>query len=200
MNDKPLDSPEFIPLYEKMCQYNLPILIHPMRPPTYPDYRTEKLSKYYLWDTFGWLYETTAAMTRLVFSGVLERYPNLKVITHHCGGMVPYFEQRIIGFHDQFERRGAKEKVGLTKSPIEYYKMFYNDTAIYGNTPALMCAHAFCGADHLLFAADMPLGDSQLGYRNYRQTINAIEEMDISDMEKRKIFEDNARKIFNLPI
>ena len=146
-----------------------------MRASTYPDYRTENASKYYLYNTFGWVYETTAAMTRLVFSGVLERYPNLKMITHHCGGMVPYLEQRIIGFHDLFEHRGAKEKVGLTKSPIEYYKMFYNDTALYGNTPALMCAYAFCGADHLLFAADMPLGDSQLGYRNYRQTINEIE-------------------------
>ena len=78
--------------------------------------------------------------------------------------------------------------------------MFYNDTAIYGNTPALMCAYAFCGADHLLFAADMPLGDSQLGYRNYRQTINAIDQMEISDKEKKMIFEDNARKLLRLPI
>ena len=196
VNDKPLDSPEFMPLYEKMSQYNLPILIHPMRSTDYPDYRTEDASKYRIFSMFGWPYETTVAMTRLVFSGILEKYPNLKFVTHHCGGMVPYFEQRIIEFHDLAEmRRGEKYKLGLTKAPIEYFKMFYNDTAIYGNTPALMCAYAFFGADHLLFGTDMPLGDSQIGYRNYRQTINAIEQMDISDAEKTKIFEDNARKL-----
>jgi aminocarboxymuconate-semialdehyde decarboxylase len=200
INGKPLDSPEFMPLYEKMSQYDLPILIHPMRSIDYPDYITENASKYRIFSTFGWPYETTVAMTRLVFSGILERYPNLKVVTHHCGGMVPYFEQRIIQFHDTAERRREKHKLGLTKAPIEYFKMFYNDTAIDGNTPALMCAYGFFGADHLLFGADMPLGDSQLGYRNYRQTINAIKQMDISDGEKTKIFEGNARKLLRLPI
>jgi predicted TIM-barrel fold metal-dependent hydrolase len=201
VNDKPLDSPEFMPLYEKMSQYNLPIWIHPSRLIDYPDYKTENESLYRIWSLFGWPYETTVAMTRLVFSRILEKYPKLKIITHHCGGMVPYFEQRIIEFHDMAEMRmGQKHKLGLTKAPIEYFKMFYNDTAIYGNTPALMCAYAFCGADHLLFAADFPLGDSQLGYRNYRQTINAIEQMDINDAEKKMIFEDNARSLLRLPI
>jgi predicted TIM-barrel fold metal-dependent hydrolase len=54
VNDKPLDAPEFMPLYEKMSRYNLPILIHPMRNPDYPDYRTETESKYRLYNTFGW--------------------------------------------------------------------------------------------------------------------------------------------------
>jgi aminocarboxymuconate-semialdehyde decarboxylase len=97
-------------------------------------------------------------------------------------------------------KRGEKHKQGLTKAPIDYYKMFYNDTALYGNTAALMCAHAFFGADHLLFAADMPLGDVQCGNRNYRQTLNAIEEMDITDAEKKLIYADNARRIYRLPI
>ena len=100
INDKPLDAPEFIPLYEKMCQYNLPILIHPMRNPDYPDYRTENASKYRVYNTFGWPYETTVAMTRIVFSGILEKYPNLKFVTHHCGGMVPYLAERIKQFYD----------------------------------------------------------------------------------------------------
>jgi aminocarboxymuconate-semialdehyde decarboxylase len=88
----------------------------------------------------------------------------------------------------------------LTKAPIDYYKMFYADTALYGNTPALMCGHAFFGADHLLFGIDMPLGDLEFGNRNYRQTINAIEEMAISDEDRTKIYEGNARKLFRLPI
>ena len=200
INDKPLDSQEFMPLYEKMSQYNLPIWLHPKRGGEYADYRTEDKSLYRINSIFGWPYETTVAMTRLVFSGVLERYPNLKNITHHCGGMVPFFEQRMVVLHDSSEmRRGEIHKLGLTKAPIEYFKMFYNDTALYGNTPGLMCGYAFFGADKLLFGTDMPM-DNQLGYRYMRQTLKAIEQMDISDLEKKKIYEDNARKLLRLPI
>lgn len=200
INDKPLDSPEFMPLYEKMSQYNLPIWIHPERTADYTDYRTENRSRYMIFSNFGWPYETTVAMTRLVFSGVLEKYPNLKIITHHCGGMVPYLVERIIGSYDHAEMlRGARYKQGLTKAPIEYFKMFYYDTAIYGNTPGLMCAHAFCGAEQMLFGTDMPY-DSQFGERYTRQTIQAIEQMDISDSDKKRIFEDNAKELLRLPI
>src|SRR5512136_2042289 len=157
INGKPLDENEFLPLWEKMAKYNLPIYIHPWRPNSFSDYETEKESKYMIAGTFGWPYETTVAMTRLVFSGILEKYPGLKIVTHHCGGMVPYLEQRIIGSYDHAQLlRGSKYQQGLTKSPIEYYKMFYYDTSIYGSTPGLMCAYAFCGADHMLFASDMP--------------------------------------------
>ena len=203
INGKPLDSPEFIPLYEKMSKYNLPIYIHPWRSNDFADYATEKSSKYMIASIFGWPYETTAAMTRLVFSGILEKYPNLKVVTHHCGGMVPYYEQRILqhyGQQDMSYRGRAGYTRELSKTPIEYYKMFYNDTAIHGNTPALMCAYNFCGADHIVFGADMPLGDYYFGFRSYRQTINAIEAMDITDDEKKKIFGDNARSLLRIPV
>jgi len=199
INDKPLDSPEFMPLYEKMSQYNLPIWIHPERTANYADYRTESRSSYMIFSNFGWPYETTVAMTRLVFSGVLEKWPNLKIITHHCGGMVPYFAERIRGAYDHAQKlRGVQYGHGLTKAPIEYFKMFYYDTAIYGNTPGLMCAYAFCGADHMLFGTDMPY-DSELGERYTRQTIEAIEQMDIGDSDKKRIFEDNARELLRLP-
>ena len=203
INGKPLDSPEFLPLYEKMSKYNLPIYIHPWRGDDFADYKTEKTSKYMIASIFGWPYETTAAMTRLVFSGILEKYPNLKVVTHHCGGMVPYYEQRILQHYGQQDRAYHKQAVylhELTKTPVEYYKMFYNDTAIHGNTPALMLAYHFWGADHLVFGADMPLGDYYFGFRSYRQTINAIEAMDITDDEKKKIFVDNALSLLRIPV
>lgn len=206
INGKPIDSPEFMPLYEKMAYYNLPLWIHPVRGADYADYKTEDRSMYGIFSVFGWPYETTVAMARLVFSGILEKYAALKVITHHCGAMVPYFEKRIIGICGKREmykqKDGAKEvwEQGLTQPVIEYFKKFYNDTAIYGSTPGLMCAYAFCGADHLLFGTDMPLGDCQLGDGFTRQTINSIEEMDISDEEKKKIFEKNACRLLRLPI
>jgi predicted TIM-barrel fold metal-dependent hydrolase len=203
INGKPLDSPEFMPLFEKMAQYNLPIYIHPWRSDNFADYPTEETSKYMIASTFGWPYETTVAMSRLVFSGILEKYPNLKVVTHHCGGMVPYYAQRIFQHYGQ-QGMGYRGRTGymkeLSKTPLEYYKMFYNDTAIHGNTMALMCAYDLCGADHIVFGADMPLGDYYFGFRSYRQTINAIEAMDITDEEKKLIFVDNARSLLRLPI
>lgn len=199
-NGKALDSPELMPLYDKMAEYDLPIWIHPERDVNVADYPGENRSRYMIFHIFGWPYETAAAMTRLVFSGVLERHPNLKFITHHCGGGVPYFEQRIIGAYDHAViLRGAKYKQGLSKEPIDYFKMFYNDTAIYGNPAGLMCGYAFCGADHLLFGTDFPY-DSELGDRYTRQTIEAVEKMKISNKEKKMIFEDNARRILRLPI
>ncbi len=81
----------------------------------------------------------------------------------------------------------------------EYFKMFYYDTALNGSTPALMCARAFCGTDHLLFGTDMPL-DSQLGEQFTKQTIDSIERMDIGDIERRKIYNDNVRNLLRLPI
>lgn len=200
INDKPLDSPEFFPLYEKMCEYNLPILLHPQREGDYPDYRTEEVSKYTLSSSLGWPYETTTAMVRLVLSGVMEKFPELKIITHHCGGMVPYMINRIAGFVEAGEIFGSRKGPGNLRKPVkEYLKMFYADTAIYGYTPGLMCGCTFFGAQNLVFGTDMPF-DSQFGLRYTRETIESIEQMDIPDVEKKMIFEDNARRICRLSV
>jgi predicted TIM-barrel fold metal-dependent hydrolase len=197
---KPIDLPEFFPLYEKMAAYNLPIWLHPWRVMTQPDYVGESESKYKIWSTFGWPYETSAAMTRLIFGGVFEKFPSLKMITHHAGGMVPFFAERIRSGFDLWEMRTPLRPMkGLTRSPMEYYKGFYNDTAIAGHGPGLRCAYEFYGPEHILFGTDMPM-DSQMGLRLVRQIIEAVEGMDIPESDKKKIFEDNARKLLRLPV
>jgi predicted TIM-barrel fold metal-dependent hydrolase len=203
INGKPLDSPEFLPLWEKMAQYNLPIYIHPWRGDEFTDYPTEPASKYNIASTFGWPYETTVAMARFVFSGILERYPGLKIVTHHCGGMVPFYQQRIYQHYGMASLRPGERSAfarTLSKAPLEYFRLFYNDTAIHGNTHALMSAYDLCGADHIVFGADMPLGDHYFGCRSYRQTIDAIEAMQITQEEKRGIFFDNALSLLRIPI
>ena len=151
-----IDRAEFYPLYEKMAAYNLPVWIHPMRDRSTPDYAGEESSKYYIYGIFGWPYETTAAMTRLVFSGVLEKYPSLKFITHHGGGMVPFFEQRLSIAYDLNEMRmKARVKQRLTRPVLDYYRMFYADTAVHSRA-AIMCAYEFFGPEHVLFGTDMP--------------------------------------------
>jgi predicted TIM-barrel fold metal-dependent hydrolase len=200
VNGKPIDSPEFMPLYEKLSYYDLPILLHPRRANTVSDYPEESESKYGTFITFGWPYETTVAMTRLVFSGVFEKYPNLKVITHHCGAMVPYFAERIALVTDNREMRmGFRYEENLTKHPLDYYRMFYGDTALCGSTPALMCGYAFFGADHILFGTDMPY-DNQLGDRFIRETILSVKQMDIPEPQRKQIFQDNARRLLRLPL
>lgn len=200
VDGKPLDSPEFIPLYEKMSQYDLPIWVHPARGPNIPDYSTEDHSKYSIFQMFGWPYETTTAMTRLVFSGILEKYPHIKFITHHCGAMIPYFDCRITGSQDYTEvHLKNKYTQALNKPPLDYFRMFYADTALYGSTPGLMCGYAFFGAENLLFGTDMPF-DSEGGDRYTRETIRSIELMDIPDQEKGMIFEGNAKRLLHLNI
>jgi aminocarboxymuconate-semialdehyde decarboxylase len=198
---KPLDSPEFLPLFEMMASRNLPILLHPRRSNTTADYLGESASRYLVYTNFGWPYETSMAMARLAFGGVLEKYPTLKIVTHHAGGMIPYFHRRVELSWDFNEMRMGYRFDGqrLTKSPVEYYRMFYCDTAIQGNTPALMCAYEFFGEDHVLFATDAPY-DNQMGERVCRETIAGVEAMDIDAAAKRKIFEGNARRLFRLPV
>ena len=94
VNGKPLDDPEFLPIFEKMAELNLPMWLHPTRPASFADYKTETKSKYELWWVFGWPYETSIAMSRILFAGYFDRFPNLKIITHHLGAMIPYFSGR----------------------------------------------------------------------------------------------------------
>ncbi|MBU2497494.1 MAG: amidohydrolase [Proteobacteria bacterium] len=195
---KPLSSKELMPLYEMMVGFDLPIWIHPLRRSSVPDYPTEDSSFNQIFSIFGWPYDTTAAMTRLVFGGIFEKFPNIKFITHHCGAMVPYFASRIVVHYDNgLQRLGAEHFPGLTKHPIEYYRMFYADTALNGNSSALMCAYEFFGEDRLLYGTDMPY-DVQNGAVTLKQTTEAIEKMPIPDESKKKIYEGNARKLLHV--
>jgi len=206
---KPLDSPEFMPLYEKMVQYDLPIWIHPAHPGS--GSRSGQKSPDDGWRVvtgqdddaafaaldFQVTGQTSAAMTRLVYNHVLDRYPKIKFITHHCGSSVPYFANRLEMSYNMFkERRGAGGD--FDKPILDYFKMFYADTALHGNVPAMMCGYSFFGAGHLLFGTDMPF-DAELGLWSVRKTIEAIEQMPITDVEKRQIFEGNARELLHLP-
>ena len=142
----------------------------------------------------AWPFETASAMMRLVSSGIFLEHPDIKFITHHCGSMIPYFEKRIKWL--MAERLGIGHPI---RKPEEHFRKFYNDTAVYGNTAALMCGYAFFGADHIVFGTDMPLGDREQGARNTGLTIESVERMEISDSDKKKIFEGNAKRLLGLP-
>ena len=120
INGKSLDSPEFMPLYEKMAQYDRPIWIHPLSNPNHPYYPAEQNSSNDFDNSIGWPHATSMAMMRIAGSGVLERYPNLKFITHHSGGTIPYLAKRI-----EFAPSGSET---LSRPIIESLRLFYCDT------------------------------------------------------------------------
>jgi len=188
VNSKPLDSPEFMPLYEKISQYDLAIWIHPLSHENQPFYPVDQGSKNDFGNIIGWPHATSMAMMRLAASGVLERFPNLKFITHHSGGTIPYLAKRIELAPSRFE--------GLSRPIIESLRLFYNDTAVQGNTPNLMCANAFCGADRQLFGTDFPMADIDM----VKRVIRSIDEMEITDIDRRKIYADNARRLLHLTL
>ena len=202
VNEKPLDLPEFRPLFKKMSEYDLPIWIHPIRGANFPDYLTEEKSKYEIWWTLGWPYETSAMMARLVFGGYFDDFPNLKIITHHMGGMIPYFEGRVGPGWDQLGSRTSDEDLSLVlkklkKHHLEYFKMFYADTALFGSVAGTKCGLEFFSAENVLFASDSPF-DPEKGPGYIRETIKIIEELPISDEDRKKIFEGNARRLLKL--
>ncbi len=192
VNGRPMDLPEFTPIYERMSAYDLPIWIHPTRHFSFADYTDEDASKYGLYHVFGWPFETTIAMSRLVCSGILAKYPNIKFITHHAGAMIPFFAGRIPNLNCSFgQGRVSAEEL------LRQFRMFYNDTALNGNAIGIVCAHAFFGTEHMLFGTDMPYGP---GHGEYfiSSTIKAVDEMNITEADKKKVYEENARALLHL--
>ena len=176
--DKPVDSPEFEPLFERMNYYQLPILIHPRYMKNgQRSFVPEVMDKvgWLAQKPFNWPFETTIAMGRFVWSGMLENTLTLKILTHHCGGLTPYQANRISQHQSAGEIEMYREHRSdwhFTKRPIEYYKMMYGDTAVWGNTSILMCGFDFFGVDHMIFGTDMPFG-GELGAYYVRETIRS---------------------------
>jgi len=185
-----------------MAEHDLPVWVHPMRGPQFADYASEQSSQDEIWFSFGWPYETTACMTRLIYSGLLDELPSLKIITHHMGGMIPYFAGKIaLGFRQIFygtsERNPVAEERGLKKPPLDYFKMLYADTALGGVEAATRCGHAFFGTDKCLFATDAPF-DPDCGRDLTRGTIRAVEALEVSAPERERLFAGNARRLLKL--
>jgi aminocarboxymuconate-semialdehyde decarboxylase len=197
----PLDRPEFQFIFEAMAGYDLPVWLHPARGADFPDYPSESRSLYEIWWTFGWPYETSVAMARLVFAGVFDRYPELKIIAHHMGAMAPYFEGRLGHGWDQLGLRTTGEDyVALRKSmkmrPVDSFKQFYADTALFGSLPATRCGLAFFGVDHVLFASDTPFEPEPGLY--IRETVDVIDRLDITAEERERIYWKNAARLLKL--
>jgi predicted TIM-barrel fold metal-dependent hydrolase len=203
VNGRPLDDPEFYPILERSVnRYDLPVWLHPVRTSKFADYPVEPKSRYEIWWLFGWPYETSVCMARLVFSGILQKLPRLKVITHHLGAMAPFFDERIGLGMDQMGARTVDEDYGallkrLGKRPLDYFKMFYGDTSVNGSAPAIRCGLDFFGPDRVLFGTDCPF-DPEGGPTFIRESIRAIDSLKLAAPVRNKVYHGNAIRMLRL--
>ena len=139
----------------------------------------------------GWPFETGVTLSRFIFSKIMDTYPNLKIVSHHLGGVIPYLEGRIGHSFDQMGARTSDEdyeglRKSLKKRPFDYFKDFYGDTAIEGVRAPMVCGIDFFGADHVLFASDCPF-DKEKGPGYIRSTIAVLESLDLKPADREKI-------------
>lgn len=200
VHGRAMDDPALDAFWETAARRQCLVQVHPCRSSAWADYPTEARSRFEIWWTFGWEYDLSAFMARIVFSGVLERFPELELLIHHGGSMVPHFSGRVGPGWDQLGARTPPEQWGdvegypLTKRPIDYFRMMYADTAMFGAGHALRCCIDFYGVDHVLFASDSPY-DPERGPGYIRATIANLHEIGLSDDEQQAIFSGNVSRL-----
>lgn len=202
INGHSLDEPQFLEVIRHVARLHRPIWLHPTRGMDRADYRAEAISKFDLWWAFGWPHETSVAMGRLVFSGILEEEPRPNIITHHAGGTIPMMENRITSGLSLLGTRcppGMEHAVesSLRSPPIDLFKRFHADTATFGSRAALECGLAFFGPDQMVFASDMPF-DPEQGRGYIHSTLQALKEMNLTADDREKILAGNARRLCGL--
>lgn len=150
IDGRPIDDPAFDAFYAEADRRATTLFIHPMVPAG-----IEVMNPYALAPLVGFMFDTTLAVSRLIFSGFFERYPRVKVLVGHLGAAVPYLAGRLdIGW------RSYSDCQGIPHPPTEYIRRLYLDTVSF-HAPALRCALETVGPDRIVFGSDYPhvIGD-----------------------------------------
>ena len=176
-----VDHPMFEPLYQRLAQLEVPVVLHPAVAPW-----AEELKSHSMVPMIGLMCDQSFAMLRLILGGVLERHPDLKIVQPHAGGILPYLWGRI---ENQTEVMG-RGRGHITQPPRAYYRRVYLDM-VSPSPLALRYAYDFAGPDRLLFGSDHPWVDVSIFAR-------LIEEMDIPSHHREMIFGSNAKKLFGI--
>ena len=193
---KPLDLPEYEPVFATLAHYDLPIWLHPARTAEMTDYASEPRSRFEMWWCFGWPYETSVAVSRLVFSGLFDRHQGLKLVTHHGGGMIPYYDGRIgLGMEVLGSRTTDEDLTGvlpaLERPHLDYFRDIFADTAMFGSGTGLPTVLAFYGARRMVFATDAPLGPIP-------PTLRVLDALDLTPEDRQAILSGNAERLLRL--
>jgi len=192
-----IDTPEMLDVYDLMAKLDRPIWLHPCLKADVPDYANEERSQHELWWALGWPYETSKAMYRLVLAGVFDRWPDLKIIAHHGGGIIPMLEGRLgAGMHAYGRRTSdaSENELPIQEPLMRAFRRFYADTATFGSQAALECALSFFGYQRLLFASDMPFGP-EAGCHHIRTSLAAIDAAIPDGAQRQDVLRRNAETL-----
>ncbi len=185
---KGLDSPDYYPFYEKLVEHDLPLLLHPTYWKSYP---LAEESEWTFMSRFGWPFDSTQAVWRLIFGGVLDRFPTLKIVMHHMGAMFPFFAGR-------FESGMMRLKEKPPRPFAEYWNNIYGDSALSAGSPeAYACGYAFFGPNRIVFGSDYPFG-AEDGEKHIRGNLAGLKSLNISDDNMRQILEGNAKRLLKI--
>ena len=196
------DHPRFADVFATAARFGAAIWLHPTMDPQRSDYVTEPSSLREIWWAMGVPYESSAAMVRLAYAGLFDKYPDLVVITHHAGGIVPVLEGR---FRLGLKKLGSRAQPGAEPEPApalqtpvyDALKNYYADTATLGTSWSLEGAADFFSAGHILFGTDAPFGAGQ-GREYLDVTIEAVETMRCPPEVREAIFSGNAKAALRL--
>jgi aminocarboxymuconate-semialdehyde decarboxylase len=185
VNGKSLDSEEFFPLYEKAVELDVPLFIHPTSPINHL-----AMEDFRLIPILGFGVDTSLAVLRLVFGGILERFPKIKFIASHLGGVYPYLRGRIDKGYHAYPECKAK----ISEAPSIYLKRIWLDSVVYDND-VLESTIAFSDADKIVLGTDEP---HQIG--DIKRAVDRIRLLNIDREDKDKILGGNAVKLLKLDI
>ncbi len=183
VNGVALSDERYWPLYERASEAKSVLYIHPIHP-----VGVEAMTEYWLMPLVGFTFDTTLAAAKLVFSGVVERFPGISWVLAHLGGAIPYLAERLDRGYDAFEE--CREHI--TRPPSEYLKNFYYDSVNF-DPNALRLAIDFAGADHILAGSDYPhrIGSLEL-------MVSSIRQLDVSVEDRESILGGNTARLLSL--
>src|SRR5262249_36616089 len=179
-----LNDPAFMPFYAELEHRGLPFLLHPISPPG-----LDCMLELNLANVVGFMFETTLAAVRLVYAGVFERHPRLRMIFPHLGGLAPYLMGRLQWGYERFPACNEN----LSAPPEAYFKRFYYDT-VCRNVPALRMALSMFGAEHIVFGTDIPFRE------DIEMQLQDLEALGLSDTEQQDIGAGNAAQLLGIPL
>jgi aminocarboxymuconate-semialdehyde decarboxylase len=183
VNHVALAEERFWPLWKKADELGAVIYIHPTDP-----LGVDAMLDYWLMPLVGFLFDTTLAASKLVFSGVVDRHPRIRWVLTHMGGAIPYLAERL----DRGHRAFAECRKHISRPPSEYLKTFYYDTVNF-NPSAVRLAIDFAGADHILAGSDYP---HQIG--SIPLMLETIRALDVDESVRNRIRGENAARLLGL--
>jgi len=191
LNGRPLDHEELFPLYERIAKYGMPVYIHPTAPLATEATGLDIMPVL----IYGWAFDATVAMTRLVYGKVLERFPEIDFVVADVGGVLAFFAQRATNIYTG-RTEEIRRRYGLKENPLDSFKRFYVDTADHPSS-TLKCVLDFFGIDRLVLGSNYPYGPEE-GCLLVKNSLKAIEGLAVKKEDQEKILGGNAAKVLRM--